>query len=366
MAVNYTANLALAKPDAGTKPWWAYDHERQDILDDAVAGYLSKSVAGSSDVTLTTAEAWHHGIIFTGALTGNINVVVPTKQRHYLLRNDTTGDFTLTVKTTAGTGVALKKGEFAVLSCDGTNVVRWASSQLLASGGAANAYTLTPAPALTAYDTDQVFGFRANFANTGTATLNVSGLGAKTIKKIVGATKVNLAANDIIIGQPVFVFYDGTDMVAINSIGAVAYLPVLRESFIADKNAAAQGSIASGTGTKVTFTNEVRDQGGLYDAANSRWTPSAGLVFITAKLIFTAGVVDQAIIQCQIRKNGTNVAIESRNASGTGAQAVTTWVLDVANGTDYYEVYAHAEGAGDKTIGGQVTQTQFNGVHLGS
>src|SRR5690606_15246733 len=51
---------------------------------------------------------------------------------------------------------------------------------------------------------------------TGAATLNVSGLGAKTIKKIAGAAKADLAANDIISGQPVHVAYDGTDMVLLS------------------------------------------------------------------------------------------------------------------------------------------------------
>lgn len=84
-------------------------------------------------------------------------------------------------------------------------------SDPLASGGSANAYTLTVAPAITAYSAGQVFGFIANFANTGSATLNVSGLGAKTIKKHDGAT--NLVSGDIANGQAVTVMYDGTNMV---------------------------------------------------------------------------------------------------------------------------------------------------------
>ena len=46
-----------------------------DQFDAAVAGRLSKSVAGSSNITLTTTEARNQILEFTGTLTGNINVV---------------------------------------------------------------------------------------------------------------------------------------------------------------------------------------------------------------------------------------------------------------------------------------------------
>lgn len=83
---------------------------------------LSKSVAGNADVTLTAAEALNGIINFTGALTGNINVIVPTAARRWLFTNNTTGNYTLTVKTAAGTGYALPQGVPATLYCDGTNV----------------------------------------------------------------------------------------------------------------------------------------------------------------------------------------------------------------------------------------------------
>jgi len=76
------------------------------------------------------------------------------------------------------------------------------------STGSANAYVLTLAPAITAYAAGQRFTFKANFANTGTATLNVSGVGAKTIKKNVTTT---LTSGDLPINSIVEVTYDGTD-----------------------------------------------------------------------------------------------------------------------------------------------------------
>jgi microcystin-dependent protein len=82
-----------------------------------------------------------------------------------------------------------------------------------ASTGSSNAYALTPDVPLGAYVTGERYSFRANFTNSAAATLNISTLGTRAIKKMALAGKVNLAAGDIQSGQPVTVEYDGTDMV---------------------------------------------------------------------------------------------------------------------------------------------------------
>lgn len=83
---------------------------------------LVKSVAGSSDVTLTSTEGSNQIIEFTGTLTGNINVIVPTAVARFYVYNNTSGSYTLTVKTSAGTGVEVTQGNRTLLICDGTNV----------------------------------------------------------------------------------------------------------------------------------------------------------------------------------------------------------------------------------------------------
>jgi hypothetical protein len=88
------------------------------------------------------------------------------------------------------------------------------------AAGAANAYTLTNAPvmtAATAYRTGATFTFKANHTNSGNATLNVDGLGAKELRKLGGASQV--AAGEIISGQMVTVVYDGTYFQVISASG---------------------------------------------------------------------------------------------------------------------------------------------------
>lgn len=86
-------------------------------------------------------------------------------------------------------------------------------STLLSDGvadtGAADAYVITPSPAISAYAAYQVFTFVAAHTNTTTSTIAVNGLTTKTIKKKDGAT--NLIAGDIVAGQLVQIEYDGTN-----------------------------------------------------------------------------------------------------------------------------------------------------------
>jgi hypothetical protein len=103
--------------------------------------------------------------------------------------------------------------------------VRWQSQVINTGvpGGAGNNYTLTNSPAMTAavaYRIGSTFTFKANHANTGAATLNVDGLGARDIKKF-GATSA-LAAGDIAVGQMVTVVYDGTQFQVVSVLTSTA------------------------------------------------------------------------------------------------------------------------------------------------
>lgn len=85
---------------------------------------LVKDVSGGSDVTLTTTEAANKVLRFIGTLTANINVIVPNVVSLYIVDNVTTGAFTLTVKTAAGTGIAVPQNNRNILYSDGTNVLQ--------------------------------------------------------------------------------------------------------------------------------------------------------------------------------------------------------------------------------------------------
>jgi hypothetical protein len=84
------------------------------------------------------------------------------------------------------------------------------SETYAADAGANDTYAITLSPAPAAYTTGMVVRFKANTINTGAATLNVNGLGAKTIVKGVSTT---LDSGDIAASQFITVVYDGTNFV---------------------------------------------------------------------------------------------------------------------------------------------------------
>src|SRR6266404_2347351 len=85
---------------------------------------VTLSVAGSANVTLTRAQAQAQIIECTGALTGNIQVIVPLNPDQWTFYNGTSGAFTLTVIGATGTGIVIATGKRAIVYADGTNVVR--------------------------------------------------------------------------------------------------------------------------------------------------------------------------------------------------------------------------------------------------
>ena len=56
------------------------------------------------------------------------------------------------------------------------------------TGGSANAYTASFNPALTAYTEGVAIAVKINAANTGASTININGLGAKSIRDPRGNT----------------------------------------------------------------------------------------------------------------------------------------------------------------------------------
>lgn len=88
--------------------------------------YTSINLAGESgDYQLTGSELNRIAYQFTGALAGNVEVVVPkTTQQYWVYNNTTGGSYTLRVKTnTQSPGVLVPRGSRAILYCDGSDVV---------------------------------------------------------------------------------------------------------------------------------------------------------------------------------------------------------------------------------------------------
>ncbi len=84
---------------------------------------LTKAVGGGAGTTVLTQDEQRREVIeFTGALTGNRVIEVDATEWRWIVRNNTTGAFTLTFKVTGQTGIVVPQGRRALIYCDGVDV----------------------------------------------------------------------------------------------------------------------------------------------------------------------------------------------------------------------------------------------------
>ena len=82
---------------------------------------LSKAVTSGS-YTLTASEASNVIQKYTGTLTGNVTIVVPSTVQVYYIVNETSGAYTVTITTGSGGTAVLTTGTQATLVCDSVNL----------------------------------------------------------------------------------------------------------------------------------------------------------------------------------------------------------------------------------------------------
>lgn len=123
--MSLTNNFSVSLVDSGLRQPEVPINDAFITFDAVTGGRLSKSVAGSSNVTLSRSEALNAFFIFTGTLTGSIEVRWPASggaARNLRVYNSTTGAFTLTLTVAGGSGVAITQGEIRDFVIDGTTV----------------------------------------------------------------------------------------------------------------------------------------------------------------------------------------------------------------------------------------------------
>ncbi len=137
MASTYTplgVELQATGENAGT--WGTKTNTNLQIIEQIAGGFTQQSIAGGAQTTAlsvsdgsTGATLAHRMIEFTGSITGNQIVTIPLDvQTFYILRNSTSGAYTVQFKYTSGSGgtvtfSATDKGDKIVVAMadDGTN-----------------------------------------------------------------------------------------------------------------------------------------------------------------------------------------------------------------------------------------------------
>ena len=137
MASTYTplgVELQATGENAGT--WGTKTNTNLQLIEQIVGGFTQQSIAGSAQTTAlsvsdgsTGATLAHRMIEFTGTITGNQIVTIPLDvQTFYILRNSTSGAYTVQFKYVSGSGGTVTfsstdKGDKIVVAMadDGTN-----------------------------------------------------------------------------------------------------------------------------------------------------------------------------------------------------------------------------------------------------
>jgi microcystin-dependent protein len=133
MPSTYSTNLRLELIATGEQSGaWGNttNYNLGSLLEQAITGVGSITMP-NSNLTLSASsgvvdQSRNAVLVFTTGggvpLTANRDVIIPSTPKLYILNNLTTGGYALTIKTSAGSGVAVANGYAALVYCDGTNV----------------------------------------------------------------------------------------------------------------------------------------------------------------------------------------------------------------------------------------------------
>jgi hypothetical protein len=136
MASTYSSNLKIELMGTGENSgtWGGITNTNLGTaLEQAVIGYGNPDYLSDTNLTITitnsNASQAARCLVLNvtsafGSLTATRELIVPTTQKQYIVQNNTTGGQSITVKTSAGTGITVPAGRKAHLYVDGTNVVQ--------------------------------------------------------------------------------------------------------------------------------------------------------------------------------------------------------------------------------------------------
>lgn len=214
---------------------------------------------------------------------------------------------------------------------------------LIASISGVDTITGSLTPALTSYTAGQSFSFVTAGANTGAVTININGLGAKSITKFGTSA---LIAGDLPSGSLVQIVYDGTRFQLANLVSQTANTAVSATT-ATNLAGGALGSVPyqSASGTTAFLAAGTQGQAVVSGGAAA---PVYGIPvlrgYIDGLIMSTAGSSATMTIAAGIASDSTNVFVMSLAASiskttsswavGTGQGGLDTGAI--ANSTWYY------------------------------
>jgi len=123
----YTTSLKITEIDNGTQSgtWGTTTNINWTLIEQAVAGVQSITMINAnyplSNLNGALDEARNMVIVATGSLSATYQIVAPLVPKIYLVVNNTTGGFAVTVGGATGALVSVPNGYSVFMYCDGTN-----------------------------------------------------------------------------------------------------------------------------------------------------------------------------------------------------------------------------------------------------
>lgn len=213
------------------------------------------------------------------------------------------------------TGLPLATGVTGVLpAANNTVAVLDGSVAYCADAGASDAYACSLSPAPAGYVTGAAYRFKANTTNTGTASINLNSLGAKTIVKVTNALTTVLSDGDIFAGQMIDLVYDGTNM---QMVSQRAVLPTCNYGTVVLTNCKVIHiqSVAVATGTTDLYTVPTQ-------------VPARAAIIVDVNA-YVNGCGATATLLPVLKISGTYYNIDSTFTSGSDNAAVNAPVIGI-------------------------------------
>ena len=208
MASTYTNRLGLEKQGDGENPnsWGSILNTNViDLIDDAIAGYEIVSVSSTgitlSDNNGTADQSRNASLEFAGTLTANVTITIPSEEKTYFVRENTTGSFAVQMKTAAGSALNLTQGQNTFVACDGTSIYQF---NIPTSVTSFTANTLTATSITTSIldatdvNSTNVSATTVNTSTVSATVLNIDGIGTfsgpviETVTTLTDATSIAL------------------------------------------------------------------------------------------------------------------------------------------------------------------------------
>jgi len=215
MASSYSTSLKLEKMTTGEKAglWGTVTNTNLDLVEQAVGGYVELSLGSGNQAPVISDGAASNGrnkvIKLTGTLTANRSLIFPdSTEKTYIVIDGTTrttNHYTITIKTTSGSGLTMPVGATMLVIVDGTNVV---------NGFVQKGYKTTTT-AYTAVNGDQIFVDTSSTAVT--ITLPASPAVGNEVHFI--DSKLNFNSNNLTIGRNLQPINGATSDLVINENG---------------------------------------------------------------------------------------------------------------------------------------------------